>query len=1008
MKFRKSSLSILISAIITGSISPYSLAESANDVKKEQSKNKESQLTSTEQARLKKSQEDTESIERIIVNGYEASLEAAEQDKKSAEEFLDAISASGLGEFAEDSVGEALDNTPGVNLNSSLGAADGIYIGGLPPEYNQIQMNGVTMGAGTNDSDTDQSANAVTTGIFSTAVLAGVDVYKSARADRSEGALGGTVNFKTWKPLNFKKTKFNVNATVGMQELGEDADGKFSFLYGDRTEDGKFGWVLTAAHDLKKARVDTYLNNIKLTDFDGDDSTGGEKGIDTLQSQTVNYSIREAENVRDNVIAALQYQLNDDVVMELQGNYAKFTRAMSETKQSYGLGGSGYANNALLFESVNTDGQDLQYLSAGVKNSYTDKITMLNRESVDEAHGLNFKLDWILSSNLDLSFRASHAYNSYDWTPMSKAHQGAVNEKHPILYSKPLGQDYPEIYALKNDAIDGDGFNYTKYENFKIDDRSTWGEVIRPQGAPLNEYSWNNQSGEWKENGVESNKVALDFTYYFETLPALTTMKFGVEYTERTNQFMTLSSKDKNSGMPDSAWKGQATVEDFGGEVEHSKELFGGHNYQGVPLTIPEWDWFAYRDALWDEGAGTWEGLGLSTLPRLTRLDKMQSKELNTTAAYIMASFDYAGIVGNVGVRYVHDETQTDAYNILLDENKDPIPMDSMFYLPDEIPASGNAINYKAVGAWNNPENFTKLSYGNTRNNVLPSFNLRYELFEDVFIRAAAALTMSRPSFANSNAKTTITSNIDEEHGEHVVVNMRNPAMEPTFSRNYNLGIEWYQPKIGSIALAYRHKNLTNVRGRQEFVIEGTEEELKEMFPGLPYETEKVVLQMNTTDGEGISDSVELSMRHKFSYITTPVMQDVGFSFNATYTDAQITRSVIGSDRRIEMPKSAPLSFNSQVYYQNKSTTVRFAYIWREPTLTESRNVSFTNLNKEKGYVRNLNFSSSYKFTKNYKMSFNIKNLLNNDATRSYQDLDWLNHRAHIGRTYMLTASYTM
>jgi len=46
--------------------------------------------------------------------------------------------------------------------------------------------------------------------------------------------------------------------------------------------------------------------------------------------------------------------------------------------------------------------------------------------------------------------------------------------------------------------------------------------------------------------------------------------------------------------------------------------------------------------------------------------------------------------------------------------------------------------------------------------------------------------------------------------------------------------------------------------------------------------------------------------------------------------------------------------------------------------------------------------------TKNFKMSFNIKNVLNNDVTRGYEDLDWLNHRAYIGRTYMLTGSYTM
>ncbi|HEX5645023.1 MAG TPA: TonB-dependent receptor plug domain-containing protein, partial [Erythrobacter sp.] len=52
----------------------------------------------------------------IVVTGYRASLESAQNIKRDADTFVDAITAEDIGALPDRSVAEALQRVPGVNI----------------------------------------------------------------------------------------------------------------------------------------------------------------------------------------------------------------------------------------------------------------------------------------------------------------------------------------------------------------------------------------------------------------------------------------------------------------------------------------------------------------------------------------------------------------------------------------------------------------------------------------------------------------------------------------------------------------------------------------------------------------------------------------------------------------------------------------------------------------------------------------------------------------------------
>ncbi|WP_234026907.1 TonB-dependent receptor [Erythrobacter sp. HKB08] len=166
--------------------------------------------------------EEDEADDVIVVSGFRASLDAAQDIKRNADTVVDVITAEDIGALPDRSVAEALQRVPGVNIGRFEKTSDpdrfsvegtGVIIRGLP--YVRSELNGRDIFSATGG--TVLSFNDV-----SPELLGRVEVYKNATADMIDGGIAGTVNLVTRKPLD--NPGLNVSGTLEMNwgDLAEE------------------------------------------------------------------------------------------------------------------------------------------------------------------------------------------------------------------------------------------------------------------------------------------------------------------------------------------------------------------------------------------------------------------------------------------------------------------------------------------------------------------------------------------------------------------------------------------------------------------------------------------------------------------------------------------------------------------------------------------------------------------------------------------------------------------
>ncbi|KAK0351728.1 hypothetical protein LTR94_023792, partial [Friedmanniomyces endolithicus] len=152
--------------------------------------------------------EEATNVGEVVVTGIRQSLESAQALKRDSDVVSDSISANDIGALPDRSVTEAIQRIPGVSISRFRAGNDpdhfstegsGVVIRGL--SYTRSEFNG-------RDTFTANNGRGLSFGDVPSELLAGVDVIKSASADRIEGGISGTVNLRTRKPFDQRGSMF--------------------------------------------------------------------------------------------------------------------------------------------------------------------------------------------------------------------------------------------------------------------------------------------------------------------------------------------------------------------------------------------------------------------------------------------------------------------------------------------------------------------------------------------------------------------------------------------------------------------------------------------------------------------------------------------------------------------------------------------------------------------------------------------------------------------------------
>ena len=191
-------------------------------------------------------QSSADAPEDIVITGFRAALASATAKKKNSEQIVESVSSEDIGKLPDNGIGESIARLPGISAQRNAGRANIISIRGFGPDYSTTTLNG-------RQQTTTNDSRAVEFDQYPSEILAGVDVYKTAEADKTAGGLVGNIDLRTVRPLDVGKRVIAVGArgTYVDNKLQPESTDKGFRAYGtfiDTFADGKAGIALSAAY----------------------------------------------------------------------------------------------------------------------------------------------------------------------------------------------------------------------------------------------------------------------------------------------------------------------------------------------------------------------------------------------------------------------------------------------------------------------------------------------------------------------------------------------------------------------------------------------------------------------------------------------------------------------------------------------------------------------------------------------------------------------------------------
>ena len=433
--------------------------------------------------------------------------------------------------------------------------------------------------------------------------------------------------------------------------------------------------------------------------------------------------------------------------------------------------------------------------------------------------------------------------------------------------------------------------------------------------------------------------IKLDGEYFIDS-GALTSLQFGLRYADHSRESKTATAQgpgciDASGNVVPFDWsqanwcpvgtKSPADPVNFpsGGFTNYPGD-FGG----GLGGNFPRDIWYYSPEQLAQFNK-------LTNRDPVTRSDwaGIYGIKEKTTAGYVQLNLEGERWSGNVGLRLVKTEDR----------------------ITNNVAANATtpgAITSSAFGP------YLPVVTEHTYNHVLPSFNFKYDINEDLVTRFAASRTMTRPDY--SALAGAISLSPPASPGAQGSGSGGNPDLEPVVSTNLDATLEWYFAPRALLAASVFYMNLDNYvaygQVTRQFMTYST------AFPQGFLADYVLTVPVNTG---GKVQGIELTYEQ-------PIGENFGISANFTYADSE-------ADDGSDLVGTSRTTYNLSGYYENDSFSARINYT--------ARSSFYSGLDRATAFyqddVDNLSASLGYKATDWMSITLDAQNL-NNPKLKYY------------------------
>ena len=367
-------------------------------------------------------QEAASTVEEIVVTGgFANSLARALSEKRKAINVVDGISAEDIGKFPSNNIAEALQRVPGVAITRDRGEGLFVRVRGLGPNFQIVTLNGRSAAVNENMRDSGQSGRQFRFDTLPSELVAGVEVGKTPLASLDEGAIGGVVDIKTFRPLDLGRSTVALSATASRPELAGETDPRISGLVSWTNEAQTFGVLAAAVFDQRTLRQDR-ITGVGWSYSDPATTLGKSliaQGIN-LSPSAIRPTLEREDRERKGLVLSAQYRPSDETEITIDASYTKLDDHYDELTYSADQpAGSLVAGTAVIKDKTLVGGTVTSTSQIG------REVSDLAHDNLMVAGKIRQKLsDWTLTA--DLAYARAFSETS---KPITRTRlQGAIGQ----------------------------------------------------------------------------------------------------------------------------------------------------------------------------------------------------------------------------------------------------------------------------------------------------------------------------------------------------------------------------------------------------------------------------------------------------------------------------------------------------------------------------------------------------------------------------------------------------
>lgn len=401
-------------------------------------------------------------LDKLVIEGSREGQARALQQKRSATNVMDVISADAVGKFPDGNAAEALRRVPGVSLEIDQDEGRYVVVRGIDSALNSVTLNNQVVGT-----PSEQGNRGIAMDSVPADLIARLEVVKAVTPDMDANAIGGSINIVTQSA--FDRPEGFAFGSVGVfhDDFGGRSRPNGSLTFGRLLGgEGRWGVVGAISYSLKDVKSQT-INTRSWTRLNG-------FWLPVTQ-QNYDYDI-ERERIGANLAFQFRPSAGHEIALRLNHNEFSDSEDRQSVQYEYRLG---TLSNQTATSGANSQGRANRQFRDYDQTGTIDVVSLEGKHLTADGA----KLTW--QAGASRGSRDTHKRN--DWEFRSAA--GA----------------FPNTYDLTGDVVvvtpNTDAYyNAANYPfrrvRFRTDDEQE--DVLSAQADYQRDLTFGGRTGFWK------------------------------------------------------------------------------------------------------------------------------------------------------------------------------------------------------------------------------------------------------------------------------------------------------------------------------------------------------------------------------------------------------------------------------------------------------------------------------------------------------------------------------